>query len=73
MRTPKGYTALLVSPDGRAHFVTAGDRPLDGRIVAIDAGRVTFRPDASNTLSGTKASDLSKTLHGTEETHRVFR
>lgn len=73
VRTPKGYTALLVSPEGRAHFVTAGDRLLDGRIVAIDAGTVTFRPDVADPPSGTRASDLTKTLHAGEEAVKVFR
>jgi Tfp pilus assembly protein PilP len=67
VRTPKGFTAMLLGTDGKSYFVNVGQRLFDGVIVAIDATTVTLRQEVSDPLSTVKSRDVRKTLYPTEE------
>lgn len=67
VRTPKGYTAMLLGTDGKSYFVNVGQRLFDGVITSIDATTVTFRQEVSDPLSTVKSRDVKKTLYPSEE------
>ena len=67
VRTPKGYTAMLLGTDGKSYFVNVGQRLFDGVITSIDATTVTFRQEVSDPLSTVKSRDVRKTLYPSEE------
>jgi Tfp pilus assembly protein PilP len=67
VRTPKGFTAMLLGTDGKSYFVNVGQRLFDGVIVSIDATTVTLRQEVSDPLSTVKSRDVRKTLYPTEE------
>lgn len=67
VRTPKGFTAMLLGTDGKSYFVNVGQRLFDGVIVSIDATTVTLRQEVSDPLSTVKSRDVKKTLYPTEE------
>lgn len=67
VRTPKGYTAMLLGTDGKSYFVKEGQRMFDGVITKIDATAVTFRQEITDPLSTVKSRDVKKTLYPSEE------
>jgi Tfp pilus assembly protein PilP len=67
VRTPKGYTAMLLGTDGKSYFVNVGQRMFDGVVTAIDATSVTFRQEVTDPLSTVKSRDVRKTLYPSEE------
>jgi len=67
VRTPKGYTAMLLGTDGKSYFVNVGQRMFDGLVTAIDATSVTFRQEVTDPLSTVKSRDVRKTLYPSEE------
>jgi len=67
VKTPKGYTAMLLGTDGKSYFVGVGQRLFDGVVTAIDATTVTFRQEVTDPLSTVKSRDLKKTLYPSEE------
>ena len=67
VKTPKGFTAMLLGTDGKSYFVTTGDRLFDGQITAVDAITVTFRQEVTDPLSTVKSRDVKKTLYPSEE------
>ena len=67
VRTPKGYTAMLLGTDGKSYFVHEGQRLYDGVITRIDAATVTFRQEITDPLSTVKTRDVRKTLYPSEE------
>ncbi len=67
VKTPKGYTGMLLGTDGKSYFVSVGDRLYDGVIISIDASTVTFRQEVTDPLSTVKTRDVKKTLYPTEE------
>jgi Tfp pilus assembly protein PilP len=67
VRTPKGYTAMLLGTDGKSYFVGVGQRMFDGVVTAIDATSVTFRQEVTDPLSTVKSRDVKKTLYPSEE------
>jgi type IV pilus assembly protein PilP len=67
VRTPKGFTAMLLGTDGKSYFVNVGQRLFDGVITSIDATTVTFRQEVSDPLSTVKSRDVRKTLYPSEE------
>jgi Tfp pilus assembly protein PilP len=67
VKTPRGFTGMLLGTDGKSYFVGVGDRLYDGVITAIDATTVTFRQEVTDPLSTVKTRDVKKTLYPTEE------
>jgi len=67
VRTPKGYTAMLLGTDGKSYFVQEGQRLFDGVVTRIDATAVTFRQEITDPLSTVKSRDVKKTLYPSEE------
>jgi type IV pilus assembly protein PilP len=67
VRTPKGYTAMLLGTDGKSYFVQQGQRLFDGVVTKIDATAVTFRQEITDPLSTVKSRDVRKTLYPSEE------
>jgi len=67
VRTPKGYTAMLLGTDGKSYFVQEGQRLFDGVVTKIDAAAVTFRQEITDPLSTVKSRDVKKTLYPSEE------
>lgn len=67
VRTPKGYTAMLLGTDGKSYFVQEGQRMFDGVVTKIDATAVTFRQEITDPLSTVKSRDVKKTLYPSEE------
>jgi Tfp pilus assembly protein PilP len=67
VRTPKGYTAMLLGTDGKSYFMNVGQRLFDGLVTAIDATSVTFRQEVTDPLSTVKSRDVKKTLYPSEE------
>ena len=67
VKTPKGFTAMLLGTDGKSYFVTTGDRLFDGQITAVDAITVTFRQEVTDPLSTVKSREVKKTLYQSEE------
>lgn len=67
VRTPKGYTAMLLGTDGKSYFVQDGQRLFDGVVTRIDATAVTFRQEITDPLSTVKSRDVKKTLYPSEE------
>jgi type IV pilus assembly protein PilP len=68
VKTPKGYTAMLLGPDGvKSYFVGVGQRLFDGVVTGIDATTVTFRQEVTDPLSTVKSRDIKKTLYPSEE------
>lgn len=67
VRTPKGYTAMLLGTDGKSYFVQEGQRLFDGVVTKIDATTVTFRQEITDPLSTVKSRDVKKTLYPSEE------
>ena len=67
VKTPKGFTAMLLGTDGKSYFVQEGQRMFDGVITKIDATAVTFRQEITDPLSTVKSRDVKKTLYPSEE------
>jgi type IV pilus assembly protein PilP len=67
VKTPRGYTAMLLGTDGKSYFVGAGQRLFDGVVTAIDATTVTFRQEVTDPLSTVKSREMKKTLYPSEE------
>jgi len=67
VKTPKGFTAMLLGTDGKSYFVGVGQRLFDGLVTAIDATTVTFRQEVTDPLSTVKSRDVKKTLYPSEE------
>jgi len=67
VKTPRGYTAMLLGTDGKSYFVGVGQRLFDGVVTAIDATTVTFRQEVTDPLSTVKSREMKKTLYPSEE------
>jgi len=67
VRTPRGYTAMLLGTDGKSYFVQEGQRLFDGVVTKIDATAITFRQEITDPLSTVKSRDVKKTLYPSEE------
>jgi type IV pilus assembly protein PilP len=67
VKTPKGFTAMLLGTDGKSYFVGVGQRLFDGVVTGIDATTVTFRQEVTDPLSTVKSRDVKKTLYPSEE------
>lgn len=67
VRTPKGFTAMILGTDGKSYFVSSGQRLFDGVITEISATTVTFRQEVTDPLSQVKTREVKKSLYASEE------
>jgi beta-lactamase regulating signal transducer with metallopeptidase domain len=63
VRGPKGWTALVLGPDGRTYFVSAGQAFYDATLTAVDVGGMTVRQQVRDPLAPTRVRDLRIALH----------
>jgi hypothetical protein len=64
IKTRKGYTVLLVMPNGRTFTAGPGQHFWDGVLESIDAGGAVFRQELRDPLSPVKFRTVRKTLSG---------
>lgn len=67
VKTPDGYTAMLVGGDNKSYFVKVGQRLYDGAITAMDGHSLTFRQEVTDPLSPVRTRDVRKSLYENEE------
>jgi Tfp pilus assembly protein PilP len=67
VKTPAGYTAMILGTDNKSYFVKTGQRFYDGVIVAIDGSSVTFRQEVADPLSPVRTREVKKSLYSSEE------
>ncbi len=67
VKTPEGYTAMVLGPDGKSYFVKLGQRFYDGAVTALDGSSVTFRQEVADPLSPVRMREVKKSLYTTEE------
>ena len=63
VRGPKGWTALVLGPDGRTYFVSAGQAFYDATLTAVDVGGMTVRQQVRDPLAPPRVRDLRIALH----------
>lgn len=67
VKTPEGFTAMVLGPDGKSYFVKLGQRFYDGAVTAVDGSSVTFRQEVADPLSPVRSREVKKSLYTTEE------
>jgi type IV pilus assembly protein PilP len=67
VKTPEGFTAMVLGPDGKSYFVKLGQRFYDGAVTALDGSSVTFRQEVADPLSPVRTREVRKSLYTTEE------
>jgi len=67
VKTPDGYTAMILGTDNKSYFVKTGQRLYDGAIVAMDSSSVTFRQEVADPLSPVRTREVKKSLYSSEE------
>jgi len=60
---PKGWTAMVLGPDGRTYFVSAGQVFYDATLTAVDAGGMTVQQQVRDPLAPARVRDLRIALH----------
>jgi len=60
---PKGWTAMVLGPDGRTYFVSAGQVFYDATLTAVDVGGMTVHQQVRDPLAPTRVRDLRIALH----------
>ena len=60
---PKGWTAMVLGPDGRTYFVSAGQVFYDATLTAVDVGGMTVRQQVRDPLAPARVRDLRIALH----------
>jgi hypothetical protein len=63
VRGPKGWTAMVLGPDGRTYFVSPGQVLYDGTLAGVDAGGMTLRQQVRDPLGPARVRDLRIPLH----------
>jgi hypothetical protein len=58
-----GWTAMVLGPDRRTYFVSAGQRFYDGTLVAVDAAGVTIQQQVRDPLAPPRSREVRLTLH----------
>jgi Tfp pilus assembly protein PilP len=67
VKTPDGYTAMILGTDNKSYFVKTGQRFYDGAITAMDGSSVTFRQEVADPLSPVRTREVKKSLYSSEE------
>src|SRR6185369_7055411 len=60
---PKGWTAMVLGPDGRTYFVSAGQVFYDATLTAVDVGGMTVQQRVRDPLAPARVRDLRIALH----------
>ena len=60
---PKGWTAMVLGPDGRTYFVSAGQAFFDATLTAVDVGGMTVQQQVRDPLAPARVRDLRIALH----------
>ena len=60
---PKGWTAMVLGPDGRTYFVSAGQVFYDATLIAVDVGGMTVQQQVGDPLAPARVRDLHIALH----------
>ena len=63
VRGPKGWTAMVLGPDGRSYFVSAGQVFYDATLTAVDVGGMTVQQQVRDPLAPARVRDLRIALH----------
>ena len=63
VRGPKGWTAMVLGPDGRSYFVSAGQVFYDAILTAVDVGGMTVQQQVRDPLAPARVRDLRIALH----------
>jgi beta-lactamase regulating signal transducer with metallopeptidase domain len=63
VRGPKGWTAMVLGPDGRTYFVSAGQAFFDATLTAVDVGGMTVQQQVRDPLAPARVRDLRIALH----------
>ena len=63
VRGPKGWTAMVLGPDGRSYFVSAGQVFYDATLTAVDVGGMTVQQRVRDPLAPARVRDLRIALH----------
>lgn len=67
VKTPEGFIAMVLGPDGKSYFVKLGQRFYDGAVTAVDGSSVIFRQEVADPLSPVRTREVRKSLYTTEE------
>lgn len=67
VKSPRGFVAMLKSPDGRTFVVRAGERLFDGTVRTITADAVVFSQDVNDPLSLVKQREVRLPLRALQE------
>jgi beta-lactamase regulating signal transducer with metallopeptidase domain len=60
---PKGWTAMVLGPDGRTYFVSAGQVFYDATLTAVDASGMTVQQHLRDPLAPVRVRELRIALH----------
>jgi beta-lactamase regulating signal transducer with metallopeptidase domain len=63
VRGPKGWTAMLLGPDGRTYFVSVGQVFYDGTLTGVDGGGMSVQQQVRDPLAPARVRDLRIALH----------
>ena len=63
VRGPKGWTAMVLGPDGRTYFVSAVQAFYDATLTAVDVGGMTVQQQVRDPLAPPRVRDLRIALH----------
>ena len=67
VKTPRGFIAMLLSPDNKTFIVRPNDRLLDGTVKAITGDAVVFSQEVNDPLSLVKQREVRKPLRALQE------
>jgi type IV pilus assembly protein PilP len=67
VKSPKGFIAMLISPDNKTYIVRPNDRLFDGTIRAITVDAVVFLQEVNDPLSLVKQREVRKPLRALQE------
>jgi len=67
VKTPRGFIAMLLSPDNKTFIVRPNDRLLDGTVKAITVDAVVFSQEVNDPLSLVKQREVRKPLRALQE------
>jgi hypothetical protein len=67
VKSPRGFVAMLLSPDNKTYIVRPNDRLFDGTIKAITVDAVVFSQEVNDPLSLVKQREVRKPLRALQE------
>ena len=63
VKTPEGFLALLVGPNGESHVARAGDRLRNGKVSSIEPAGVTLQEEAGSGDGRQQSRQVRVRLH----------